>query len=442
MQTDVVVVGMGAAGLAASLRLAERSRSVIAIDGRDRIGGRVSWQPLPSVDVPAELGAEFIHGSAPETSAFLREAGLGRAEVADETWTCGSAGDLRPADDDEFSGDLFERVATLGADVSVEAFLRCFEDDPAMRRRVALARSFVEGFEAADPARASARAIADEIRSGVDATIARPVGGYAPLFDHLAARCAPAGVDVRLNATVERITWRPGEVTVQTHGAGDAVVRARCAIITVPVGVLRERGTKRLTFAPELPGEKEAALRGLEMGHVVRVVLAFQTPFWEHDAGGRYRDAAFFRCASGAFDVFWTQLPVRDRSIVAWAGGPRATAMAGLTPSERIDRARDAFGALFGAVDLARREFAGGATHDWSADPFSRGAYSYVAAGAGTVRAALGAPVDATLFFAGEATATDGQGGTVSGAFATGLRAADEVARALGPTATPSASMP
>ncbi len=442
MQTDVVVVGMGAAGLAASLRLVERSRSVIAIDGRDRTGGRVSWQSLPSVDVPAELGAEFIHGPAPETSAFLREAGLGSAEVADETWSCESSGDLRPADDDEFSGELFERVGALGADLSVEAFLRRFEGDPAMRRRVARARSFVEGFEAADPARASARAIAAEISSGVDATIARPVGGYAPLFDDLAARCARAGVDVRLNTPVERIAWRPGEVTIETHGAGDAVVRARCAIITVPVGVLRERGANRLTFAPELPGDKQTALLGLEMGHVARVVLAFHTPFWEQVAGGRYRDAAFFRCASGAFDVFWTQLPLRDRSVVAWAGGPRAAAMAGSSPSERIERARDAFGALFGDVELARREFAGGATHDWSADPFARGAYSYVAAGAGAARAALATPVEATLFFAGEATATDGQGGTVSGAFATGWRAADEAARALDPTATPPASVP
>ena len=434
MDTDVVVVGAGAAGLAAALALAERSVRTVVLEGRDRVGGRVRWQSVGSVDVPAELGAEFIHGAAPETSALLREAGLTDVPTGDASWTCGSDGELRPADDDFDSGDLFERVRSLAQDESVAAFLRRFEDDPRLREQACRARTFVEGFEAADPALASARAIADELRSGVDSTSSRPVGSYAPLFEHLAARCARGGVDLRLGTAVERIAWKPGEVTVETRsdGGGASTLRARCAVITVPVGVLRQGGAAvRLSFAPPLPAEKQAALRGLEMGHAVRVTLAFRTPFWEQAAGGRYRDAAFFRCEGGAFNAFWTQLPLRGRTIVAWAGGPRATALDGMSAQARIDRARDEFGAMFGQRDLARRECEAGVTHDWSTDPFACGAYSYVATGAGTARAALGVPVGETLFFAGEATSTDGQGGTVSGAFETGTRAAREAARAL-----------
>jgi monoamine oxidase len=167
------------------------------------------------------------------------------------------------------------------------------------------------------------------------------------------------------------------------------------------------------------------------MGHAVRVTLAFHTPFWEQIAAGRYRDAAFFRCEGGAFNAFWTRAPLRGRTIVAWAGGPRATALDGVPAQERADRARDEFGAMFGQRDLARREFEAGVTHDWSSDPFAYGAYSYVATGAGAVRAELGVPVEDTLFFAGEATSTDGQGGTVSGAFASGMRAASEASGAL-----------
>ena len=89
---------------------------------------------------------------------------------------------------------------------------------------------------------------------------------------------------------------------------------------------------------------------------------------------------------------------------------------------------------MFGERDLARREFEAGATHDWSADPFANGAYSYVATGAGGAREALGTPVEETLFFAGEATATDGQGGTVNGALETGERAARQAATSLGAT--------
>ncbi|HEY6235653.1 MAG TPA: NAD(P)/FAD-dependent oxidoreductase [Candidatus Elarobacter sp.] len=434
MDTDVVVVGAGAAGLAAALWLAERSVRVIVLEGRDRAGGRVRWQAVGSDDVPAELGAEFIHGPAPETSALLRDAGLAKADTGRESWTCGSGAGLRPSDEDFSSDEIFESVRSLAEDVSVEELLRRFEHDPRMRAQVQRARALVEGFEAADPALASARAIADELRTGVDSTISRPVGSYAPLFEHLAARCARAGVDLRLGNAVERIAWERGKVTIEglSRSAGAFTLRARCAIITVPVGVLRQRGEAgHLSFAPPLPVEKQAALRGLEMGHVVRVVLAFRTPFWEQIDGGRYRDAGFFRCEAGAFNAFWTQAPQRGRTIVAWGGGPRATAMNGMPVQQRIDRARDEFGAMFGQRDLARREYEAGATHDWSTDPFACGAYSYVVTGAGAARAALGSAVHETLFFAGEATSTDGQGGTVSGAFGTGMRAAAEAARAL-----------
>ena len=326
------------------------------------------------------------------------------------------------------------RAASLDADESVDTFLRRFENDPPLRERARHARAFVEGFEAADPALASARAIAHELATGIDATSARPLGTYAPLFEHLAARCANARLDLRLETIVERIVWEAGSVTIEaTNGTGVVTtIRARCVVVTVPVGVMRQRGAAvPLSFVPPLPPEKATALRGLEMGHAVRVVLAFRTPFWESVEGGRYRHAAFFRCEAGAFDAFWTKVPQRSRTIVAWAGGPRAMALGEASERERIDRARDDFGTLLGERDLARRECEGGVTYDWSADPLACGAYSYVATGGGDARASLGRPVAQTLFFAGEATATDGQGGTVSGAFGSGVRAAGEAARAL-----------
>jgi monoamine oxidase len=435
MDTDVVIVGAGAAGLAAALWLAERSVRVVVLEARDRIGGRVLWQTVGSNGVPAELGAEFIHGAAPETSTFLAEAGLAKVETGGPAWVCAPGGGLEELEEDFSSRDVFERAGSLVTDESVDVFLRRFENDPHMREPARLARTFVEGFEAADPVLASVRAIAEEVRTGVDSSSSRPVGSYAPLFEHLAARCARAGVVVRLNTTVERITWTRGSVTIQTRSedAGVSPIRSRCAIVTIPVGVLRrEDGAAGVSFSPQLPPEKQASLRGLAMGDAVRVALTFRTPFWEALAGGRYRDAAFFRCEGGAFNAFWTQLPLRSRSIVAWAGGPRAGAMRATSIQDRIDRARDEFGAMFGERDLARREFEAGATHDWAADPFSRGVYSYVVTGGGGSRATLGSAVEDTLFFAGEATATDGQGGTVSGAFQTGMRAAREAIDAIG----------
>ncbi len=75
--------------------------------------------------------------------------------------------------------------------------------------------------------------------------------------------------------------------------------------------------------------------------------------------------------------------------------------------------------------------------HDWGADPFARGAYSYLGVGGERARTQLAATVDDTLFFAGEATSEDGQGGTVNGALVTGERAAREVAALLAPKPPP-----
>jgi len=434
--TDVIVIGAGAAGLAAARNLAGQSLRATLLEARDRTGGRV-WPASTARDaVSVELGAEFIHGPAEETMGLLREIGAGAISTADESWTCRANGDLL-RDDDEMppSRNVFERAFALPSDESVDRFLRRFENDESMRDTVARARAFVEGFDAADPAIASARAIAQELHSGVDSASARPLGGYRPMFEHLRDACVAAGVDLRLSTRVRRISWRRGAVTVDAQSGREQsqTIRARAAIVTLPVGVLRHSGDgDEVAFEPGLPASKRQALADIEMGDAVRVTLWFRTAFWEEICDGRYREGAFFRCNGQAFAAYWTQLPVRARSIVAWAGGPKATALRAASHEELVGRALDGFGALFGEPELARREFEGGIMHDWRSDPFARGAYSYVLVGDRDARATLGAPIDDALFFAGEATSHDGQGGTVNGALRTGERAAHEAAVALG----------
>jgi len=435
VDADVIVIGAGAAGLAAACTLAGQSLQTIVVEARDRIGGRVWTVPTAGTAVPAELGAEFIHGLAPETTALLRKAGTAAIETGGEPWTRDDDCELRHMDTDFMSSaSILERARTLAADESVDRYLQRFSDDATMRETVEAARAFVEGFEAADPALASVQAIAAELRSGVDGSAARPIGGYRPMFEYLHESCIAAGARVFLSTVVRTISWRRGAVAVDvmTGQGGARTLRGRAAVVTLPVGVLRYVGNdSKLAFEPGLPVPKREALAAMEMGHVVKVALRFRTAFWERLRKRRYRDAAFFRCPGDPFPTYWTQFPVRSELIAAWVGGPKARLLASAGKEEIVERALDGFGALFGEIALARDEFESGIVHDWGSDPFARGAYSYVTVGGTNARAALATPVDETLFIAGEATSTDGQGGTVNGALETGVRAAREVVDSL-----------
>ena len=434
MDADVIVIGAGAAGLAAALRLRAQSLQVVVVEARARVGGRALSQHVSRAVLPAELGAEFIHGQADETRTLLREARIAVIDVGGESLSHEGGGLHASSDDFAQAADILEQAAALREDETVDRFLQRFDGDHAVRTAAQTARAFAEGFDAADPALASARSIGEEWRSGVDSQIARPLGGYSAMFEYMRAACTAAGVRIELSTRVRSITWSHADVRVETQNrdAQTETLRARAAIVTLPVGVLRHTGDDdEIRFEPALPKTKHDALEKIEMGHVVRMVLSFRTAFWERVHGGRYRNAGFFRSAGHPFVTYWTQLPVRNTFIVGWAGGPKAKALTGITQDELATRAVESFGALFGEPERARDEFDGAVMHDWNRDPFSRGAYSYVVVGGVGARAALAAPLDDTLFFAGEATSGDGQGGTINGALQTGYRTADEAAAGL-----------
>lgn len=414
---DALVVGAGTAGLSSAVALAESGMRVRVVEARDRIGGRVRWWQLPrQPEATAELGAEFIHGPAPETRELLGAAGGHPVEERGSTWSFVDGRLVRDDDDFGDANHLLDGVAQLERDESVDAYLARFAHDARKAEEAAMVRSFVEGFDAADPAEASVLGIAQEWHSGVDSTAARPSGGYAPIVTLLRSRALAAGVSFQCETPVDEIRW--GDGGVELH-SGDVVERARSAVVTVPLGVLRH-GEPR--FEPPLPQSKLQAIQGLAMGDAVRVVMLFREPFWMKVDDGAYRDASFFRTPKGPFGAFWTQYPQHRDTVVAWAGGPRTAALRSERTGLGFAAAR-AFGALFGDELLAVQSMEMSRAHDWLGDPYARGAYSYLLVGGGDARAQLAHPVE-PLFFAGEACADDGQAGTVNGAIVTGRRAA------------------
>ena len=122
-----------------------------------------------------------------------------------------------------------------------------------------------------------------------------------------------------------------------------------------------------------------------------------------------------------------------DCVLTGWAGGPAALALARRTEMGVARQALRSLGEIFGTpLPALERAWCGHALHNWSRDPFSRGAYSFTAAGLDDAAGRLREPLEETLFFAGEATADGAEIGTVHGALASGLRAAAEVRRVLG----------
>ena len=427
---DVVIIGAGAAGLAAAAELGRAGRSVLLLEARDRIGGRV-WTHHPAgLAAPVELGAEFIHGRPAVTFALMRDVGT-ETVVAPMVRRALQRGKLRPRNDQVFAA--IERVlrrhtAQLAQkDVSFATFLARVRDELSPEA-LAFARMRVRGYDAADPARVSARSIAAEwTGEGNEHGHFRPAGGYGPLLTALAGMAGDK-VRIELRSVVRAVRWSRETVEIDGVRRGKPFrVRARRAIITLPLGVLQQRSNVEgaVRFAPELK-EKAPALARLASGPVLKAMLRFRTPFWEELDGAAYRGVSFFHSPRAVFPTFWTALPAHAPLIAAWAGGPKAARLAGATGTQVIRQAARSLAAVFrGRVDV-EAELKASWFHDWQRDPYARGAYSHELVGGSDARESLAAPLQDTLFFAGEATDAAGQHGTVAGALQSGVRAARE----------------
>jgi monoamine oxidase len=427
---DVIVIGAGAAGLAAARELARAGVSVLILEARDRIGGRCWTRHEPGLGVPIEYGAEFIHGRPRATLSLLRAFDMATDKRIGTRWFV-KLGELAASDRSQVFDEICRAMAQAGkprTDISFADYL-----ERQLRKRLSadacrLAQRMVEGYDAADPERVSARAIIDEwTGEGTSNEVTfRPREGYGAVLGAAANELVASGVRLRLHSVVRSVQWQRGRVRIEGACLEEPfAAEAACAIVTLPLGVLQSTpasgGTVR--FTPSLQ-EKRAALAALASGPALKVILRFRSAFWERLAAGRYRRAGFFQAPDAPFPTFWTSLPVRAPVLVAWAGGPRARRMSGRTAPAIIREALDSVRILFGPqVDVAA-EFEGGYVHDWQSDPYARGAYAYVCVGGHGARRSLATPLLDTLYFAGEAADYEGETGTVAGALQSGLRAA------------------
>jgi monoamine oxidase len=429
---DVVVLGAGIAGLAAAERLGAAGRRVVVLEARDRIGGRIHTVDDPGLNLPIELGAEFVHGRPIELVSLVRDSGLTLESVSE---------DQRPAIGARARGATAGQRRMPDIRASLATLLEADRGRPdrpvadLIREHAALLTRpgevegvvrYLEGFHAADLSRLGSRALAENESAEDDDGDSphRIREGYGELVRRLAERWDHTRVEIRLGTVVTALVWRAGQVRVTAQAPeGMSEVAASRAVIALPLPVVKRMvGTGRAGgLDPRPPGWADA-LGALHMGAALRIVIGFDTRWWAPDGTS---GPGFVYGGPEPFPVWWSALPARAPVLTGWAGGPRAAALTGRGEAALLRAALDSLASVFGrdVAELRSRSRLAYA-HDWSADPFSGGAYSYGGIGGIEARRALVEPVAGTLYLAGEAVAQHGRNATVHGALSSGREAA------------------
>jgi monoamine oxidase len=417
--THTLVIGAGAAGLAAARTLHDEGHQVTVLEARDRVGGRVHTS-FDLASHPVELGAEFVHGENVCTWQLLHRFGLSAIDLApyvnmrayvDGTLLDQSAYFSSP------NGLLvwktpYAAASWDGEDLSIQEASQHWDnffDAEPTADQLKLWNDVFAQFHCADLDGIGVAGLREASHEGDGENITfRVTEGYATLMDALAA-----GLDIRLNTPVRTIEWSGGGVTVATDAGR---FEADCVVITLPLAILQAGD---VTFAPALPADKQDAIARLGSGPAAKVVLSFDSVQWPDDLT--------FLITTLDTPMWWTSGRGRDDA---------APILTSLICASAVDRMREHEDPILAAVGhletMLGRPLGDHLVEarwiDWGTDPWAKMGYSFVPPGATGLRAKLAEPVDNVLFFAGEATSTV-RPACVHGAFETGFEAARQITR-------------
>ncbi|XP_004499223.1 lysine-specific histone demethylase 1 homolog 3 isoform X2 [Cicer arietinum] len=475
----VIIIGAGPAGLTAARHLKRQGFTVTVLEARNRIGGRV-FTDRSSLSVPVDLGASIITGVEADVATERRPdpSSLVCAQLGLELTVLNSdcplydivTGQKVPADMDEaleaeynsLLDDMVLVVARKGehamkmsledgleyalkirrmghSEGSEETKQSNSEDRPFdSKREGAMEQNFDE--EILDPQErrvmdwhfahleygcaALLKEVSlpywnqDDVYGGFGGAHCMIKGGYSNVVESLGE-----GLAVHLNHVVTNVSYgikEPGQnykVKVSTLNGneffGDAV------LTTVPLGCLK---AETIQFSPSLPEWKYSSIQRLGFGVLNKVVLEFPTVFWD-DSVDYFGATAEERSKRGHCFMFWNvKKTVGAPVLIALVVGKSAIDGQSLSSSDHVNHALKVLRKLFGEASVP--DPVAYVVTDWGRDPYSFGAYSYVAVGAsGEDYDIIGRPVDNCLFFAGEATCKE-HPDTVGGAMMSGLREA------------------
>lgn len=418
---EVIVVGAGAAGLAAARQLHDAGCKVTVLEARDRLGGRV-WTTYDLAPYPIELGAEYIHGAQVMTWELLKRHDLSAVPDAsrseffvyvDEQLTRVADRTHLPVSQllDQYEEIAVHWVQDGHPDTSLCAILEAWSHHHQVRlssEEWQLVNHLVSSGWGDEVDRIGTHGIQEQSFAGDGEGNFRVAKGYSYLLERLAS-----GIPIRYGTPVDHIRWSNQGCRLESTN-GDNYTADR-VIVTLPLGILQANDVR---FTPRLPTEKVNAIDGLGSGQVTKLVLRFNQPLWPTEMAGiltTLDSRLWWRPGWGRA----TEQPILTSLIT----GKSAAYFAALGEAA-ISTALDHLSTMLGTAIKAH--FDCGRVIAWSSDPWSKMGYSYVPTDGVGLRAQLAQPLQGVLFFAGEATHVT-RAGTVHGALESGIRAANEL---------------
>ncbi|MGB6326256.1 MAG: NAD(P)/FAD-dependent oxidoreductase [Methylocella sp.] len=398
---EIIVVGAGAAGIGAAIRLAAARISFAIFEARGRVGGRA--YTIAGAPFPLDLGCGWLHSADRNPwTRIAAEAGF----TIDKTlpaWGSQSF-DLgfSAEDQDAFalaSRRFHDRIEAIGPNDADCSAAELLEPDCRFNPLLNAVSSYVNGIELDLVSVRDSNRYAD---SGVNWRVAE---GYGTV---IAAQAA--SVPIRLNCPVTLIDHRGKRLAIE---AALGTVMADAVIVTVPTPLIAAQGIR---FRPELT-DKVAAASVLPLGLANKLVMTVDVPELLPMDGHLIGKPN--RTATGSYHL----RPFGRPLIEGFFGGRLAHELEAAGPGAFYDFAVAELVELFGNGIRARLHPL--IETGWGRDPFARGSYSYALPGHADARAMLATPLDGRVFFAGEACSPH-DFTTAHGAYQTGIEAADE----------------
>jgi monoamine oxidase len=409
-EADIVVIGAGAAGIAAARRIQAANRKVIVVEAASQIGGRCLTDNS-TFEVPFDRGARWMHN--PDTNPMIRLARSVGLEVA----TASSGQKIRIGRRNARAGEIEDFLAILVKanraidDASRRADIACAAALPAELGDWAGTVDFVLGasFAGKDLRDLS---VVDKVRAGDRSTIFACRQGLGTLMARLGEQ-----VPVSLSTPASRISWSNRDVAVETPSGK---INARAAIVTVSSNVLTA-GT--IKFTPDLPKRALDAASKLSLGSYDHIAL--QLP--GNPLGLSRDDILIEQSTSNRTALLLANIGGSSLCAID-VGGSFGRDLSAQGEAAMLAFAREWLTKLFGS-DVAASVKKSSATR-WNASPYVLGAMSAAAPGGQASRKILSEPIG-SMFLAGEAT-HETLWGTVDGAWESGERAADAALRRIG----------